>query len=249
MYLKNRNVSDTIDITIDHLIKLKKIKIENIDKNREYLEGFIELFYKYNFIYDPYKEVFINPIILWEFKFNECIDLPLEVLENRLKELKQPILSKDIINELLKKFDNYGGNRKALYIIFPNFKWIGIILGAIISFYFNIYFGLSISLYLIYLSIGFFTKRNGLISEFEYFRADIKFMKHQTLYLYTSILLFILSLLFLYLNFKSILIVIVFFILHVYFFNKIIRDLLSIEFIHFHTVYTLEKKLEMEHKN
>jgi hypothetical protein len=248
MYNSYGGVSDTIDSTVEFLKKNGHIKTESLDDYQDYLDEYLKLLYNYNFIYNPYGDVFFNPIISYEIKFKKTFGMRLEVLESKLKRIEQPALTIEIIDELNKIYDDRRGARVIIYFIFRNLKWLGIILGPLISIYYNNFLGVSVGLYFIYLDLWFFTKRNLKISNFEPMGASLKFLNNYRKYFFTSLILIALTLLFIFLTYKSILFVVIFFSIHTFLFNKFLRNLMSIEFAYTSEVYDLEKKLKRNFK-
>ena len=202
------------------------------------------------FFYDPYEDVFYNPILRkWYWSITIQSDFKRE--KNLL--LKKLNCHTPTLIEFQKAKNRLGywlGPNYKMYRLFRSFKWIGIVVGILIGYLLNYYLGFAIGFYLIYLDYNFYDSTNRLIENVQTgFICAIDWKKNKQQYYAKVIILLICSLVFIYLYSNSIIATVAFFIVHKWvFFNPIVKKSCSIMFrghdlaIEFEKCYELEKK-------
>jgi antitoxin component YwqK of YwqJK toxin-antitoxin module len=176
----------------------------------EQKEEFIKACNANFFFYDPYKDLLINPITskkYWPKSLQRAFNYSNNSLEEKLSS-KFP--TKVQVDGSLDKL--YSRNERAYilhYKIIRNLKYLGLILGGVLSYFIDFNLGLAVGLYLIYFDYNTFDKVNGVIDQIQSgFMTAMIWQKKRNLYFFGSLLLLLGSLVSLYLFTNSIYIVI-----------------------------------------
>lgn len=176
----------------------------------EQKEEFIKACNANFFFYDPYKDLLINPITskkYWPKSLQRIFNYSKNSLEEKLSS-KFP--TKAHVDDSLDKL--YSRKERAYilhYRIIRNLKYLGLILGGVLSYFIDLNLGLAVGLYLIYFDYNTFDKVNGVIDQIQSgFMTAMLWQKKRNLYFFGSLLLLLGSLASLYLFTNSIYIVI-----------------------------------------
>lgn len=177
----------------------------------EQKEEFIKACNANFFFYDPYKDLLINPITskkYWPKSLQRVFNYSQNSLEEKLSS-KSP--TKAQVDGSLDKLHSRKKRAYILYnIIIRNLKYLGLILGGVLSYFIDFNLGVAVGLYLIYFDYNTFDKVNGVIDQIQSggFMTAMLWQKKSNLYFFGSLLLLFGSLASLYLFTNSIYIVI-----------------------------------------
>ena len=162
------------------------------------------------FFYDPYLDVFFNPITSKKYWPKTLQRIYKYSKKSLLEKLNSELPTKNQVDSTLDRLHLLKRFAFILqYTIICNLKYVGFILGGMISNFVEFELGLAIGLYLIYLDYNIFDKVNGVIDQIQSrYMAAIVWQKNRNLYFFGSLLIFIGSMTSLYLSTNSIWIVI-----------------------------------------
>lgn len=214
-------------------------------------EEFIKTCNSHFFFYDPYKDLFINPITskkYWPKTLQRVYSYSLSSLEEKLQS-KLP--TRELVDGSLDKL--YSRKERAYilhYRIIRNLKFIGLILGGLLSYFIDLNLGLAIGLYLIYFDYNTFDKVNGVIDQIQSgFMTAFLWQKKRNLYFFGSLLLLLGSMVALFFFTKSIWIVIGVFIVQKFtLVNPIVQFIASAGYRGTEVAINLEKEYEKHSK-
>lgn len=144
------------------------------------------------FFYDPYKDDIINPVRnkrYWAKSLQRLFLNNLESFKSKMdwrlpteKEWKQ-----EVEKLHLKKVRAFNFRKVVSY-----FKWLGLILGSVIAVYVELYLGIAIGLYLVYLDYNIFEKVSGVTARVQgEFVVSQKWRENNKLYFFGSLFLLI----------------------------------------------------------
>lgn len=210
-------------------------------------EEFIKTCNSHFFFYDPYKDLFFNPITskkYWPKTLQRVYSYSLSSLEEKLQS-KLP--TKEQVDGSLDKL--YSREIRAYilhYGIIRNLKYLGLILGGLLSYFIDLNLGLAIGLYLIYFDYNTFDKVNGVIDQIQSrFMTALLWQKKRKLYFFGSLLLLLGSMVALFFFTKSIWIVIGVFIVQKFILvNPIVQFIASEGYRRTEVAINLEKEYE-----
>lgn len=203
------------------------------------------------FFYDPYKDVFINPTTSKTY-WPKTLQRVFNYSKNSLEEkLNSELPTKNQVDSSLDRLHSRKGRAYIIqYTIIRNLKYIGLILGGLLSYFIEFKLGLAIGLYLIYFDYNTFDKVNTVIDRIQSgFMTALVWKKNRNLYFFGSLLILIGSMTSLYLSTNSIWIVIGVFIAQKYILvNPIVQFIASAGYRGTEVAIQLEDEFEKQSK-
>lgn len=219
--------------------------------SKEQKEDFINSCESHFVFYDPYKNVFINliesktyyPKTLERFYLNSKRVLEIKLSNDQLSDKK--------FKKALKKINSQNRISNNLESFIKTFTFLGIIIGGILAYFIDYSLGLSVGFFLIFFDYNTFDKVNGVINEMESsWMTSLLWKKNKNIYFFSSFILLILSLVFLYIYSKSIMLTIGFFFFQKWFLvNPVVQFIASTGFRKMHLASRLEDKYIIQNKN
>lgn len=185
---------------IIHLEKRGNLK----DFTEEEKEIFLNCCNANFFFYDPYKDLFINPITektYWPKKLQKYFLLSKDFLIEKLSSQNPTSNQVDKAIERLHSKDKT--SYKLFWNILPTLKYFGLIIGGFLSYFIDLKLGFIVGLYLVYVSYNVFDSFHGVIALIEgNVGLSFSWQRNRYLYYFLSTLLLIgwMTSLYLYLN-------------------------------------------------
>lgn len=212
--------------SINYLVNRGNLKGFSEDENIDFIDHISAVYY----FYDPYKDVFINPIAsktIWPKTLQSLYLNSKSSLSEKL-DWHYPPTQLEIENSL-KNIYSLKKRAYGLLSVIRIFKYLGLVLGVVFSYFVDIKLGLAVGLYLIYFDYNTFDKINGVISQVQnIFLTSIKWQKNSNLYFFGPIVIITLSLICLYFYINSIwLVIAIFFAQKWFIMNPLIRMITS----------------------
>ena len=215
----------SISTIINHLEYRGNLKRLTDDEK----EVFVKICNSYFFFYDPYKDIFINPITsknYWPKTLESLFLKSKELLEFKL--ISQSI-SEDKFDYAIEKLSSHGRIAINIYLSTRLFKYVGLVIGCLLSYSMDYKIGLAVGLYLMYFDYKIYSGVNGVIDLIEGgIMSSMSWKKNQNWYFLFTTLLLILSFTFIYLNIGSIWLTIGIFLFQLFFLiNPIVQYIAS----------------------
>ncbi len=160
---------------------------------------YVIIFYSHQFIYDPYKKTFYNPIINFGYPSRAVVKQTTSHWESEINILIQRTTRNFSIDEVKDKIYSNHKFHFAVYKYIRLGKWAGILIGVIVAYFYNLYLGAFLGLTLIYLDYNFYNKYNVFLGKYQSsFLTATNWKQNSSSYILFTLVLFILSQTFLY---------------------------------------------------